>query len=60
VTATHALAAGSPAIDTGANPDALFSDQRGFPHHRVVGASADIGAYELDSDPSIFADDFDP
>jgi len=60
VTATHALAAGSPAIDTGANPDSLFSDQRGFPHHRVVGASADIGAYELDGDPSIFADDFDP
>jgi hypothetical protein len=59
-TATHALAFGSPAIDTGANPDVLASDQRGFPHHRVVGAFADIGAYEFDSDPSIFADDFDP
>jgi hypothetical protein len=59
-TATHALAAGSPAIDTGANPDSFFSDQRGFPHRRVNGASADIGAYEFDSDPSIFADDFDP
>ena len=41
VTATHALAAGSPAIDAGANPDSLVSDQRGFPHHRVVGISAD-------------------
>ncbi|MET0230350.1 MAG: choice-of-anchor Q domain-containing protein [Rhodanobacteraceae bacterium] len=60
VTATHALAAGSPAIDTGANPDAFLFDQRGFPHQRVVGASADIGAYEFDTDPSIFADDFDP
>jgi hypothetical protein len=58
-TATHALAFGSPAIDTGANPDALVSDQRGFPHHRVVGVSADMGAYEFDTDPSIFADDFD-
>jgi hypothetical protein len=60
VTATHALAAGSPAIDTGANPDTFVFDQRGFPHHRVVGAHADIGAYEFDSDPSIFADGFDP
>jgi hypothetical protein len=60
VTATHALAAGSPAIDAGANPDAFVFDQRGFPHHRVVGANADIGAYEFDSDPSIFADGFDP
>ena len=60
VTATHALAAGSPAIDAGANPDSFVFDQRGFPHHRVVGTVADIGAYEFDSDPSIFADDFDP
>ena len=60
VTATHALAAGSPAIDAGANPDSFAFDQRRFPHQRVVGASADIGAYEFDSDPSIFADDFDP
>jgi hypothetical protein len=60
VTATHALAAGSPAIDAGANPDSFVSDQRGFPHHRAVGANADIGAYEFESDPSIFADDFDP
>jgi hypothetical protein len=60
VTATHALAAGSPAIDAGANPDSFVFDQRGFPHHRVAGIAADIGAYEFESDPSIFADDFDP
>src|SRR5690242_21365778 len=48
------LAPGSPAIDAGANPDAFVFDQRGFPHHRVVGAHADIGAYEFESDPSIF------
>jgi hypothetical protein len=59
VTATHALAAGSPAIDTGANPDSFVSDQRGFPHRRVSGASADIGAYEFETDPSIFADGFE-
>jgi len=64
VTATHALAAGSPAIDAGANPDNLVADQRGLPYARVVGAFADIGAYEFGNDPPseqpIFADGFDP
>lgn len=59
ITATHALAVGSPAIDAGINPDALLMDQRGFSHPRVRGAHADIGAYELDDDPSIFADGFE-
>jgi len=59
VTATHALAAGSPAIDAGANPDGFVSDQRGLPHRRVIGASADIGAYEFDND-TIFVEGFDP
>ena len=54
-TATHALLAGSPAIDAG---DPLFAappanDQRGSPFVRVIdgdgagGARIDIGAYEL-------------
>ena len=42
-TATHALLAGSPAIDTGQT--ALAVDQRGQP--RPSGAGDDIGAFEL-------------
>ena len=45
-TPTMALLPGSPAIDAGANPLGLTSDQRGY-SPRVVGAAADIGAYEL-------------
>jgi hypothetical protein len=45
-TRTHALLAGSPAIDAGGNPLALATDQRGAGFPRVVGAAADIGAYE--------------
>ena len=45
-TATMALLAGSKAIDTGANPLALATDQRGTGFVRVVGAAADIGAFE--------------
>jgi len=58
-TATHPLPSGSAAIDNGANPDALGCDQRGFPYRRVSGASADIGAYEYQGEPHIFADGFD-
>lgn len=58
-TAVHPLAAGSPAIDAGANPDSLGCDQRGAPYSRVVGASADIGAYEFQGEPPLFADGFD-
>ena len=47
-TRTHALLAGSPAVDTGAcvdaNNAALFVDQRSFP--RPSGVSCDIGAFE--------------
>jgi hypothetical protein len=57
VTATHALAQGSPAIDAGANPDALICDQRGSPHLRVRDGRADIGAYES---IALLADGFDP
>jgi Repeat of unknown function (DUF5648) len=45
-TATMALLAGSKAIDTGANPQALATDQRGAGFARVVGSAADIGAFE--------------
>jgi predicted outer membrane repeat protein len=46
-TQTHALLAGSPAINAGANPAALTYDQRGSGYFRVSGASADIGAFEV-------------
>jgi hypothetical protein len=48
-TQTMALLSGSPAIDAGNNNLAagLATDQRGFP--RFVGASVDIGAYEVQS-----------
>ena len=46
-TRTHALLAGSPAINAGSNPLALTTDQRGATFARVVGAAADMGAYEF-------------
>ena len=46
---THALFGGSIPIDAGANPLALATDQRGFA--RVVGAAADMGAYEWSGAP---------
>ncbi|MET0230742.1 MAG: choice-of-anchor Q domain-containing protein [Rhodanobacteraceae bacterium] len=55
-TRTHAELAGSPAIDAGNNAGGSDTDQRGF--ERVVGARADIGAYERDPD-LIFANGFD-
>jgi hypothetical protein len=57
-TQTHALDPASPAIDTGSNVLALPYDQRGIPFARVVGAAADIGAFELDTD-RIFANGFE-
>ncbi|MBX7103985.1 MAG: right-handed parallel beta-helix repeat-containing protein [Gemmataceae bacterium] len=45
-TKTHALLAGSPAINTGANPASLVFDQRGVGFGRVSGGLTDIGAYE--------------
>ena len=45
-TRTHALLAGSPAIDAGSNPLGLANDQRGAGFLRVVGGVADMGAYE--------------
>jgi hypothetical protein len=49
-TRTHALQAGSVAIDAGSNPHALSSDQRGSGFARVTGVAADIGAFESDAD----------
>ncbi len=46
-TLTHALLAGSPAIDRGSNPAGLTWDQRGAGFARVSGARADAGAFEL-------------
>ena len=57
-TQTQALPADSVAIDAGNNILDLSFDQRGTPYARVVGAAADIGAYELDSE-RIFANGFD-
>ncbi len=56
-TRTHAIEEDSVAFDAGNNAAALATDQRGST--RVVGAAADIGAFEWVSDV-IFADGFDP
>jgi len=58
-TRTHALAAGSPAIDAGANPNAYPYDQRGEGHPRTAGAATDIGAFEVAADDTIFRDGFE-
>lgn len=50
ITPTRALSPTSTAIDQGTNTQSLASDQRGLPYAREVGAAADIGAYELDTD----------
>ena len=46
LTETYKLAFGSPAVDTGSNPNSLSTDQRGFGFPRLVGAGIDIGATE--------------
>ncbi|MBX7104673.1 MAG: right-handed parallel beta-helix repeat-containing protein [Gemmataceae bacterium] len=51
-TQTHALLAGSVAINAGSNPDSLAYDQRGVGFNRVTGSAADIGAYEVQATPS--------
>ena len=43
-TRTHALLAGSPAVNAGSNPDGLTTDQAG--NARVQGGRIDIGAFE--------------
>jgi hypothetical protein len=59
-TQTHALLAGSPAIDAGSNTADLDTDQRGGAYLRVIGAAADIGAFEAQGAPDdIFGNGFD-
>lgn len=60
-TRTHALGAGSPALDTGNNAAQLDFDQRGPNFARVSGTAADIGAFEAQRpvDDTIFKDGFD-
>lgn len=57
---THALLGTSPAIDAGNNLLALATDARGAGFDRVVGAGADIGAYERQiDDDELFCNGFD-
>ena len=59
-TQTIPLMDGSPAIDAGSNVAQLATDQRGGGFPRVVGAAADIGAFEVQSGSDvIFADGFE-
>ena len=58
-TRTHALAAGSPAIDAGNNYFDDAFDQRGDGFARVANGGADIGAFEVQAADAIFADGFD-
>ena len=50
-TRTHALLAGSPAVDAGTVPSNVKFDQRGAPFTRTYGAATDIGAYEQQPPP---------
>jgi Right handed beta helix region len=50
-TRTHALLAGSPALNAGSNPGGFTSDQRGSPFVRLSGAGLDIGAFETQPNP---------
>jgi len=52
-TMTHALLPGSPAINKGNNLGALTTDQRGGSFARVVGGTADIGAFESELAPTV-------
>ena len=58
-TRTHALRPGSPAVNAGNVVSGYTIDHRGPGYPRVIGGSADIGAFEgVDAD-SIFFNDFD-
>jgi hypothetical protein len=55
-TRTHALRSDSPGIDAGNNAAQLASDQRGDGYPRVIGAAADIGAFEFNAAQPAAAD----
>ena len=59
LTNTHALLAGSPAINAGNNVENLDFDQRGEGFARIVGAAADIGAFEAQTDDIVFQNGFE-
>ena len=50
---THAPAPMSLLIDSGDNPGGFESDQRGFTFPRTFGVASDIGAVEVNPDPSL-------
>ena len=58
-TFTHALKSGSPAIHNGIDLHGFAFDQRQAGHPRIIGAGADIGAFELNTSDVIFTDGFD-
>ncbi len=65
LTHTQALLPGSPAIDHGSNVVGILHDQRAVDlqtnqlYERVVGPSADIGAFEFGAPDRIFIDGFE-
>lgn len=60
-TATHALAACSPAVDAGSDVGVITYDQRGAPYVRHHGGAVDIGAFELQQITAdyVFGDGFE-
>jgi hypothetical protein len=58
-TQTCATLAGSPAINAGANPDGLTTDQRGFTP-RDAGGQIDIGAFEFGATAPVVIQPFAP
>jgi hypothetical protein len=57
-TRTHALLAGSPALNKGFDAVGLASDQRGIPFLRLSGVAVDIGAFEVQPNPQPTAQAF--
>ncbi|MEI8000749.1 MAG: choice-of-anchor Q domain-containing protein [Actinomycetes bacterium] len=54
-TQTRALGVGSPAIDAGPSTFSFpgdSSDQRGTPSLRISGGAADLGAFEVQPEPT--------
>ncbi|MDJ1169904.1 Ig-like domain-containing protein [Roseofilum sp. BLCC_M154] len=58
-TQTHALVAGSPALDAGNNadvPGTITTDQRGTGFDRISNSTVDIGAYETQVSPLVISE----